>query len=192
MGMVDAAIGIKTAVNFDQHKNRLGTYCAPMAVFLDPTFLASLHPRHVANGAAEIIKMACMRDGDLFEALESYAQTDGYDFQVFFSAAPLPAALLLLVAPDGQSSMFQHSLSWFLSDLGCSQIAWLLLTCLQLGIGSAVAGAFHVPVIVLQRLGPASALRSCCNLGVTKYFSSTFVFQTQACLSDVNHLRCNL
>ncbi|KAK9825252.1 hypothetical protein WJX74_003386 [Apatococcus lobatus] len=81
MGMVDAAIGIKTAVNFDQHKNRLGTYCAPMAVFLDPTFLSSLHPRHVANGAAEIIKMACMRDGDLFEALESYAQTDGYDFQ---------------------------------------------------------------------------------------------------------------
>ena len=82
MGMVDAAIGIKTAVNFDQHKNRLGTYCAPMAVFLDPTFLASLHPRHVANGAAEIIKMACMRDGDLFEALESYACTEGYDFQV--------------------------------------------------------------------------------------------------------------
>ncbi len=82
MGMVDAAIGIKTAVNFDQHKNRLGTYCAPMAVFLDPTFLASLHPRHIANGAAEIIKMACMRDGDLFEALESYAQNDGYDFQV--------------------------------------------------------------------------------------------------------------
>ena len=82
MGMVDAAIGIKTAVNFDQHKNRLGTYCAPMAVFLDPTFLASLHPRHIANGAAEIIKMACMRDGDLFAALESYAQTDGYDFQV--------------------------------------------------------------------------------------------------------------
>ena len=111
MGMVDAAIGIKTAVNFDQHKNRLGTYCAPMAVFLDPTFLASLHPRHIANGAAEIIKMACMRDGDLFEALESYAQTDGYDFQVGILTDPalLPLTLWMDAPRQLLAALLQHS-----------------------------------------------------------------------------------
>ena len=35
MGMVDAAVGIKTAVNFHEKKNKLGTYCPPLAVFYD-------------------------------------------------------------------------------------------------------------------------------------------------------------
>ena len=35
MGAVDAAVGIKTAVNFENKKNKLGTYCPPLAVFID-------------------------------------------------------------------------------------------------------------------------------------------------------------
>ena len=35
MAAIDASIGIKTAVNFHQRKNKLGTYCAPLAVFID-------------------------------------------------------------------------------------------------------------------------------------------------------------
>jgi hypothetical protein len=35
MGAVDASVGIKTAVNFDNKKNKLGTYCPPLAVFID-------------------------------------------------------------------------------------------------------------------------------------------------------------
>ena len=35
MAAIDASVGIKTAVNFQDKKNKLGTYCPPLAVFLD-------------------------------------------------------------------------------------------------------------------------------------------------------------
>jgi 3-dehydroquinate synthase len=70
MGLIDAGIGIKTGVNFDAHKNRLGAYFAPQRAYLDTQFLRTLDDRHVANGIAEIIKMAIVRDLRLFELLE--------------------------------------------------------------------------------------------------------------------------
>ena len=70
MGLIDAGIGIKTGVNFDAHKNRIGTYFAPQRAYLDTQFLKTLDSRHVANGVAEIIKMAIIKDARLFELLE--------------------------------------------------------------------------------------------------------------------------
>ncbi|BFZ54696.1 hypothetical protein PYCC9005_001733 [Savitreella phatthalungensis] len=68
---VDAAVGVKTAVNFCCEKNKIGTYCAPLAVYIDSdTFLSTLPPRHVANGMGEILKMALIKDLALFEHLE--------------------------------------------------------------------------------------------------------------------------
>jgi hypothetical protein len=67
MGLIDAGIGIKTGVNFDRHKNRLGTYYAPVAGYLDRSFLRTLDERHMSNGLAEILKMALIKDGRLFE-----------------------------------------------------------------------------------------------------------------------------
>lgn len=70
MGLIDAGIGIKTGVNFDAHKNRIGTYFAPQRAYLDTQFLKTLDDRHVANGIAEIIKMAIIKDARLFKLLE--------------------------------------------------------------------------------------------------------------------------
>lgn len=68
---VDAAVGVKTGVNFCSEKNKLGTYCAPLAVYIDSeTFLSSLPKRHMANGMGEILKMALIKDIDLFTLLE--------------------------------------------------------------------------------------------------------------------------
>ncbi|QND86330.1 3-dehydroquinate synthase [Chromobacterium vaccinii] len=73
MGQIDAGIGIKTGVNHGYHKNRLGTYCAPEAAYIDPVFLQTLEQRHIANGVSEIIKMALIKDRALFELLEEMA-----------------------------------------------------------------------------------------------------------------------
>lgn len=35
MAAIDASIGIKTAINFEGKKNKLGTYCPPLGVFID-------------------------------------------------------------------------------------------------------------------------------------------------------------
>ncbi|MCX7117621.1 MAG: sedoheptulose 7-phosphate cyclase [Legionellales bacterium] len=70
MGYIDAAIGIKTGLNIQDHKNRLGSFEPPLKVILDRTFLTSLSKRQILNGVAEIIKLAVVNDLSLFEHLE--------------------------------------------------------------------------------------------------------------------------
>ncbi|MFF7635342.1 sedoheptulose 7-phosphate cyclase [Kitasatospora sp. NPDC008050] len=72
IGLVDAGIGVKTGVNFNGHKNRLGTYFAPSLTLLDRSFLATVERRHIANGMAEILKMALIKDAQLFNLLEEH------------------------------------------------------------------------------------------------------------------------
>lgn len=70
MGYVDAAIGIKCGINFNNQKNRVGSFEPPLKVLLDPTFLKTLSDRHILNGVGEIIKLAIIRDAGLFKQLE--------------------------------------------------------------------------------------------------------------------------
>jgi 3-dehydroquinate synthase len=70
MGYVDAAVGIKCGINFNGHKNRLGSFEAPACVLLDRRFLATLPLRHLHNGLCVIIKLAVIRDAALFALLE--------------------------------------------------------------------------------------------------------------------------
>nr|WP_277873920.1 sedoheptulose 7-phosphate cyclase [Pseudanabaena sp. FACHB-1998] len=70
LGQVDAAVGIKTAVNFDGHKNLIGSFHPPMAVFNDVKLLASLPVYQSRCGLAEIVKMAISLDRGLFNKIE--------------------------------------------------------------------------------------------------------------------------
>lgn len=72
MGYIDASVGIKTGINFNNHKNRLGSFEPPKKVFLDRNFLKSLPKRHILNGICEMIKLAVIKDSLLFEFLEAY------------------------------------------------------------------------------------------------------------------------
>ncbi|MDP1548151.1 MAG: sedoheptulose 7-phosphate cyclase [Anaerolineales bacterium] len=72
MGYVDASIGIKTGINFNENKNRLGSFHAPQTVLLDKSFLKTLPRRHILNGVCEIIKLAIIKDADLFQLLETH------------------------------------------------------------------------------------------------------------------------
>lgn len=82
MGYVDASIGIKTGINFNGNKNRLGAFHAPQMVLLDKSFLKTLPRRHILNGVCEIIKLAVIKDADLFHLLEAHgAQSVDAHFQ---------------------------------------------------------------------------------------------------------------
>lgn len=70
MGYVDAAVGVKAGINFNGHKNRLGSFEPPLAVYLDKDFLPTLPRRHLLNGVGEIVKLAVIADRELFERLE--------------------------------------------------------------------------------------------------------------------------
>lgn len=70
IGLVDAGVGVKTGVNANGHKNRIGTYFAAERTLLDRKFLTTLPRRHVSNGLAEILKIALIKDRDLFDLME--------------------------------------------------------------------------------------------------------------------------
>ncbi|MDR1418640.1 MAG: sedoheptulose 7-phosphate cyclase [Endomicrobium sp.] len=74
MGYVDASVGIKTGINLDRHKNRLGTFDSPQFVYLDRSFLKTLPKRHIINGTGEIVKIALIKNAKLFEYLESFGK----------------------------------------------------------------------------------------------------------------------
>lgn len=73
LGMVDAAIGGKTAINLGSHKNLIGTFHQPKKILLCPEFLKTLPEREIASGMAEVIKTAVVASPDLFEQLEQDA-----------------------------------------------------------------------------------------------------------------------
>lgn len=73
LSQVDSSIGGKTAVNHGGVKNIVGAFHQPRGVLIDPNLLATLPPRQMASGMAEIIKMAATSDADLFSLLEIIA-----------------------------------------------------------------------------------------------------------------------
>jgi 3-dehydroquinate synthase len=63
---------VKTGVNFGETKNLLGAFHPAHASINDRTFLRTLDTRELRCGLAEIIKMAIIRDHQLFETIEGH------------------------------------------------------------------------------------------------------------------------
>jgi 3-dehydroquinate synthase len=70
LAMVDSAIGGKTGVNHSLGKNLIGAFHQPRMVLSDTDTLATLPPRELRAGWAEVIKHGVIRDIGLFEQLE--------------------------------------------------------------------------------------------------------------------------
>jgi 3-dehydroquinate synthase len=68
--MVDSSVGGKTGVDLPEGKNLAGAFYQPAAVWIDPSVLATLPHRQIANGMAEIIKYGMIADPAFFGRLE--------------------------------------------------------------------------------------------------------------------------
>lgn len=69
LGMVDASIGGKTGIDLGSYKNQLGTFCDPVAVYIDPAFLHSLPVEELVSGYAEMIKHTLIADKEHWKLL---------------------------------------------------------------------------------------------------------------------------
>lgn len=69
LGMVDAAIGGKTGVDFMSYKNQVGLFSFPEMVMVFPGFLSTLPQRHILNGLAEVVKYALIADEHLWHVM---------------------------------------------------------------------------------------------------------------------------
>lgn len=73
LGMVDAAIGGKVAVDLPSGKNLVGAFYQPRAVVADIAALATLPSRELRSGFAEVIKHGFIRDEGMLDLLEGSA-----------------------------------------------------------------------------------------------------------------------
>ncbi len=70
LAMVDASIGGKLAVDFNNLKNHIGLFSNPKSVIIDPNFLDTLTENQLISGFAEVVKHALISDKNLWETIK--------------------------------------------------------------------------------------------------------------------------
>ncbi|MFC6670215.1 3-dehydroquinate synthase [Marinobacterium aestuariivivens] len=71
LSQVDSSVGGKTGVNHPLGKNMIGAFHQPRCVIADTAVLASLPPRELSAGIAEVIKYGLIYDAAFFDWLEA-------------------------------------------------------------------------------------------------------------------------
>jgi 3-dehydroquinate synthase len=72
LAQVDSSVGGKTGVNHPGGKNLIGAFHQPVAVVVDTGTLATLPPRELRAGLAEVIKYGLISDPGFFAWLEGH------------------------------------------------------------------------------------------------------------------------
>lgn len=62
LAMIDASIGGKNGINFNNYKNQIGLFSEPNSVIINPNFLKTLNERDIKSGLAEMMKYAFIAD----------------------------------------------------------------------------------------------------------------------------------
>ncbi|MEO8888835.1 MAG: 3-dehydroquinate synthase [Jatrophihabitantaceae bacterium] len=70
-GMVDAAVGGKTAINTDRGKNLVGAFHPPAGVICDLNTLETLPPNDYLAGLAEVVKCGFIADPVILDLIEA-------------------------------------------------------------------------------------------------------------------------
>ena len=71
LAQVDSSVGGKTAINVAAGKNLIGAFHQPALVIIDPTTLATLPPRELRAGYAEVVKYGLIDDDAFFAWCEA-------------------------------------------------------------------------------------------------------------------------
>ncbi len=71
LAQIDSSVGGKTAINIPEGKNLVGAFYQPSAVYIDMDFLTTLQDEDFADGMAELVKYAVIKDAQMFEALQN-------------------------------------------------------------------------------------------------------------------------
>ncbi|TNC29860.1 3-dehydroquinate synthase [Mumia zhuanghuii] len=71
LGMVDAAVGGKTAIDTPEGKNLVGAFHEPVGVLCDLTLLSTLPVNEVRSGLAEVVKCGFIADPVILERVEA-------------------------------------------------------------------------------------------------------------------------
>lgn len=71
MAMLDASIGGKTAINYRNTKNQIGTFYPAKEIIVDTNFLGTLPYEELISGYGELLKYAILMGGDFYRRVLS-------------------------------------------------------------------------------------------------------------------------
>jgi len=74
LGIVDASVGIKVAINYHR-KNGVGHFFSPIHTFIDTAFLSTVPLADIRSGVGEIMKAALIHDERLYELMDSHGES---------------------------------------------------------------------------------------------------------------------
>ena len=72
IGMIDASIGGKTALNIGDTKNQIGTFYHPSEIFIDLGFIDAMPAEIIADGLGEMFKYCILKDDKMFNNFWQY------------------------------------------------------------------------------------------------------------------------
>jgi len=73
LGIVDASVGIKVAINYHR-KNGVGHFFSPIHTFVDTAFLGTVPIPDIRSGVGEIMKAALIHDHRLYELMDQHGE----------------------------------------------------------------------------------------------------------------------
>ena len=79
IGMIDASIGGKTALNIGDTKNQVGTFYHPSEIFIDLGFIEGIPSEIIADGLGEMLKYSILKDDKMFNDFEQYLREKSKD-----------------------------------------------------------------------------------------------------------------
>ena len=79
LSQIDSSIGGKTAIDFENTKNIIGTFYQPDLVLVDLNTLNTLSDRHLNNGLVEALKMGVTLDKDLYKIFKENKQYENIE-----------------------------------------------------------------------------------------------------------------
>ena len=83
LSQVDASIGGKLGIDFNQVKNSIGVFENPKAVFVDPVFHKTLPKGELRSGFAEIVKHSLIENQDQWESIKQINHLKEVDWVKF-------------------------------------------------------------------------------------------------------------
>lgn len=155
MGMVDAGIGGKTAIDLNGIKNLVGAFADPVATYLHTPFLRTLGKREVLNGVAEMVKHGLILDAEHWNQVRRAPLHDLEALEpLIFRSAELKAGVVTQ-DPHDQSSRkllnFGHSIGHALESFALEQQQRSLLHGEAIAIGMVCAAWLSWRMELLDR-----------------------------------------
>jgi 3-dehydroquinate synthase len=168
-GMVDAAIGGKTAINSEYGKNLIGAFHSPVKVIIDLDWLSSLPDRDFAAGLAEVVKTGFIFDTEILQLLEKKSVADIRNdrellCELILRSVKVKAAI---VSEDFKESFAREALNYghtlghaieldskySLKHGECVSIGMVFMATLQRQLGTISEDVYQMHLKILTSLG---------------------------------------